>query len=166
LAASDAGESREASVQAGDAWETALEAFVAELIPTDDEPGAAEAGTAAAVLQALAALPEQEAVLADGCRALDRASQARCQQPFAALPDAERQALMAQLARGIPPAGWTAGDPRPERFWATVRGLAVSHFYGSPLGHALFGFPGPAVDRGGYRHTIVDPDPLRRGHEP
>ena len=34
-------------------------------------------------------------------------------------------------------------------------------FYGSPLGHEVIGFPGPVVDRGGYRHTIVDPDPAR-----
>src|SRR5919199_3287987 len=122
-------------------WAAALEAFVAELIPTDDTPGAAEAGTTAAVRQALDALPQQAALVAAGCRALDRASVAQHGQPFAALPGPERRALMARLARGTPPAGWTAGDPRPEVFWATVRGLAVGLFYGSPLGHAVCGFP-------------------------
>ena len=70
---------------------------------------------------------------------------------------------MALLARGSPPPGWTTADPPPETFWATLRGLAVGLFYGGPLGRQLTGFPGPCVDRGGYAHTIVEPDPLRGG---
>jgi hypothetical protein len=119
---------------------------------------------AAAIVRALAAVPEQAAWVAAGCGALDRASRAQHGQPFAALPSAARHALMTQLARGSPPSGWTAADPRPEQWWAAVRGLAVAQFYGSPAGRALTGFPGPAVDRGGYRHTLVEPDPLR--HQP
>jgi hypothetical protein len=145
-------------------WHATLAALVAETVPADDDPSAAEAGIAAAVVRVLAAVPEQAAWVAAGCGALDRASRAQHGQPFAALPSAARHALMTQLARGSPPAGWTAADPRPEQWWGAVRGLAVAQFYGSPAGHALTGFPGPAVDRGGYRHTLVEPDPLR--HQP
>ncbi|HEY7060733.1 MAG TPA: gluconate 2-dehydrogenase subunit 3 family protein [Chloroflexota bacterium] len=139
----------------------ALDAFVEELLPTDDAPGAAEAGTAAAVRAALAAQPPLAALAEAGFRALDRAGERLGGKPFAALAPAQRQALMALLARGSPPPGWTAADPPPERFWAAVRGLAVALFYGSPLGHQLCGFPGASVDAGGHAHTIVEPDPLR-----
>jgi hypothetical protein len=147
----------EATVAARDA----LEAFVEELIPTGETPGAAEAGTAAAVRAALAERPALAALVEQGLRALDRASERRGGQPFAALAPAQRHELMALLARGSPPPGWTAADPAPEMFWAALRGLAVGLFYGGPLGHALAGFPGPCVDSGGYAHTIVEPDPLR-----
>jgi len=39
-------------------------------------------------------------------------------------------------------------------------------FYGSPVGHEVIGFPGPVVDRGGYRRTLVERDPLRGEAEP
>jgi hypothetical protein len=139
----------------------ALDALVEELIPTDDAPGAAEAGTAASVRQALAAQPATAALVEQGLRALERSSQVLADRPFAALEPARRQHLMRLLARGTPPPGWTAADPPPEAFWSTVRGLAMALFYGSPLGHQLVGFPGPVVDRGGYRHTLVERDPLR-----
>src|SRR5215218_2649637 len=50
----------------------ALEAFVAELIPSDDLPGAAEAGTAASVRAVLAAQPPLAALAVAGFEALDR----------------------------------------------------------------------------------------------
>jgi hypothetical protein len=143
----------------------ALDAFVEELIPTDDLPGAAEAGTAESVRQALAERPAVAALSEAGFRALERASQQMAGLAFAALPSEQRQHLMRLLARGSPPPGWTAADPPPEVFWSTVRGLALALFYGGPVGRQVTGFPGPVVDRGGYRHTIVEPDPLRAGTE-
>ncbi|HLH25237.1 MAG TPA: gluconate 2-dehydrogenase subunit 3 family protein [Chloroflexota bacterium] len=138
-----------------------LAVFVEALVPTDDTPGAAEARTAAAVRAALAERPPLAALVEQGLRALDRAGERLGGQPFAALAPTQRHALMTLLARGSPPPGWTAADPPPEVFWATLRGLAVGLFYGSPLGHQLCGFPGPCVDSGGYAHTIVEPDPRR-----
>src|SRR5215211_5357903 len=135
----------------------ALEAFVAELIPSDDLPGAAEAGTAASVRAVLAARPPLAALAVAGFEALDRAAERHAGRPFAALPTAERQQLMALLARGSAPPGWTAADPRPELFWAALRGLALALFYRSAAGRQVTGFPGPVVDRGGFRHTIVEP---------
>ena len=63
----------------------ALDALVEELIPTDDTPGASEAGTAASVRQALAAQPAMAALVEQGLRALERASQQLADRPFAAL---------------------------------------------------------------------------------
>jgi Gluconate 2-dehydrogenase subunit 3 len=141
----------------------ALDVFVEDLIPSGDTPGAAEAGTAAAMRAALAERPPLAALVEQGLRALDRAGERLGGQPFAALPPAQRHELMALLARGSPPPGWTTADPPPEAFWATLRGLAVGLFYGGPLGHQVSGFPGACVDGGGYAHTIVEPDPLRGG---
>lgn len=143
-----------------------LEAFVAEIIPTDEDPGAAEAGTAAQVAAALRDAPRLAAVVVPGLRALDRASRAAHGTPFAGLDAAARQALLVQLARGTAPAGWTVADPAPASFWAVARNLAAACFFGSPTGAALCRFPGPVVDRGGYRHTLVEPDPLARGGTP
>lgn len=137
----------------------ALAAFVCEMIPSDDLPGAREAGTADGVRAVLAAQPALALLAERGFAALDRAAERLGGQPFAALPPLERQRLLAALARGSQPAGWTAADPRPELFWTTLRGLAIALFYGSPAGRQVTGFPGPVVDRGGYRHNIVDPTP-------
>lgn len=142
----------------------ALDAFVEELIPSDDTPGAAEAQTAAAVRRVLARQPALAQLAEQGLRALDRASARLAGQSFATLVPAQRQQLLALLARGSPPPGWSSADPPPEVFWTMLRGLALALFYGSPLGHQITGFPGPAVDRGGYRHTLVEPDPLRDGN--
>ena len=138
-----------------------LAVFVEDLLPPDDGPGAAEAGTAAGVRAALAERPALAALAEQGLRALDRASERLGGQPFAGLTPAQRHELMARLARGSPPPGWTAADPPPEVFWATVRGLAAALFYGGPLGRQATGFPGASVNAGGYGHTIVEPDPLR-----
>jgi hypothetical protein len=141
------------------AWSHVLEAVVVELIPTDDTPGAAEAQTAVALQQLLLEDGELAALIVGGLVALERASHARWGCAFAALASPERHELLRAVSRGVRPTGWTCADPRPEVFWATLRGLAVSYFYGSPLGWQLAGCPGPVVDRGGYRHTLVEPIP-------
>jgi hypothetical protein len=142
-----------------------LTAFVEDVIPSGEGSGAAEAGTAAAVRAALAERPAVAALAEAGLRALDRASERLGGQPFAALPAEQRHELLALLARGIPPPGWGTGDPPPEVFWATLRGLAVGSYYGGPQGRAATGFPGACVDCGGYTHTIVEADPLRHEAE-
>jgi len=120
----------------------ALAALVQELIPTDDLPGAAEAGTAEAVLA------HADELVLRGLAALDRIG-------FAQLPPEDRHQVLESLASGAAPAGWTADDPPPAQLWPAVRALALAQFYGSEQGRRVTGFPGPSVDRGGYRHTIV-----------
>jgi len=121
----------------------ALAALVQELIPTDDLPGAAEAGTAEAVLA------HADELVLRGVAALDRMG-------FAQLASAQRRQVLEQLANGAPPPGWAADDPPPAQFWPAVRALALAQFYGSEQGRRVTGFPGPSVDRGGYRHNIVE----------
>src|SRR5215210_105763 len=112
----------------------ALAVFVEELIPSDDLPGAAEAETGTALRRWLEQRPALAGLVEQGMQAVERASQQLTGQGFAALPSVQRQHLMAMLARGSPPPGWTAADPRPEVFWSTVRSLAMALFYSGPFG--------------------------------
>jgi Gluconate 2-dehydrogenase subunit 3 len=80
--------------------------------------------------------------------------------PFASASTEDRQALLQVLAEGRELPGWEPGGPLVGPFWNVARGLIVRVFYGSPAGWAEVDFPGPSVDRGGYGHTIVRPNPL------
>ena len=133
--------------------EETVRALVEELIPSDDTPGAREAGTADEVLGEIEVSP----TLTEGIAALERASFAAYGIGFAAASGELRRALMDQLARGQQPAGWSG--PPVATFWMAMRNLTMSLFYGSELSRAVTGFPGPSVDRGGYRQTIVEPEP-------
>lgn len=143
-----------------DDWLATLDALVGDILPLGPEGARALAHTRQAV-RASAAGPELAPLVQAGCRALDAAALQSSGQRFAVASDAARHALLVQLARGSPPAGWDREAPNPTVFWTTVRVLAAGHCYGSPLGWTLCGFPGPALDRGGYAHTVVESDPLR-----
>jgi hypothetical protein len=134
--------------QMAEPWFAALDAFAREMIPSDDLPGAAEAGTAEAVAAVLRASPGQQVAIA-GLEALTRLG-------FVKMPSPERQEMMTLLARGTPPGGWLPTDPPPATFWRAIRGLTVALFYGSEYGRQVTGFPGPSVDKGGWKHTIIE----------
>src|SRR5438094_567953 len=102
----------------------ALAALVEEIIPTDDLPGAAEAGTAEAVLA------HADELILRGVAALERIG-------FAQLAPAQRHRLLEHLAGGAPPPGWTADDPPPSQFWPAIRALTLAQFYGSELGRQV-----------------------------
>lgn len=102
---------------------------------------------------ALDAAPHLKAGLA----ALNQASLAAFQIGFSEASSAQRCEMMAQLARGEQPEGWIG--PPAAQLWIMLRHLGLSLFYGSELSRQVTGFPGPSVDQGGYRHTIVEPDP-------
>jgi Gluconate 2-dehydrogenase subunit 3 len=137
-----------------------LDAFVDTMIPRDETPGALDAGVADAVLATVQSQPEVARLLETGLEALERASHVHCGRPFASASTEDRQALLQVLVEGREPPGWRPGGPLVGPFWNVARGLIVRLFYGSPAGWAEVGFPGPSVDRGGYRHTIVRPNPL------
>ena len=137
-----------------------LDAFVDSVIPRDETPGALDAGVADAVLATIQSQPEVARLLETGLEALERASRAHCGRLFASASTEDRQALLRALAEGREPPGWGPEGPPVGPFWNVARGLVVRLFYGSPAGWAEVGFPGPSVDRGGYRHTIVRPNPL------
>lgn len=141
----------------------ALTALVDEIIPRDEAPGAVDAGVVGTLLDLLETQPPVAELIRDGLEALDRVSHARFGKPFADAPTPDRQALLQLLAEGTAPPGWQPTDPAPARFWTTIRSLVVGLFYNSPEGRRDVGFPGPSVDRGGYRHTIVRHNPLETG---
>ncbi len=67
-----------------------------------------------------------------------------------ALPETLRDALM-----GVSFA--TIGHLLEEGFVdPAIRGLVVTHFYAGDFGRQVTGFPGPSVDRGGWRAAIVE----------
>lgn len=137
-----------------------LDAFVDTVIPRDETPGALDAGVADAVLATVQSQPEVARLLETGLDALERASRAQYGRPFASASTEDRQALLQVLGEGREPPGWGSEGPLVGPFWNVARGLIVRLFYGSPVGWAEVGFPGPSVDRGGYRYTIVRPNPL------
>jgi len=130
-------------------WFRTLEALACEIVPSDDLPGAREAGTADAAAAALRSRSAQDPITR-GLEALQRLG-------FADLASANRQAAIEKLTRGTPPDGWRSGDPPPEQFWPAIRGLIVALFYGSAAGRQVTGFPGPSVERGGWAHRIEEP---------
>ncbi|HLG72890.1 MAG TPA: gluconate 2-dehydrogenase subunit 3 family protein [Chloroflexota bacterium] len=132
-------------------WFVHLEAFAEEMIPSDDLPGAREAGTAEAAANVLRTAPGQEQTIR-GLEALHRLG-------FADMPPAQRLQTMEQLAKGAPPPGWTAADPPAGKFWQALRALTVSLFYGSDTSRQVTGFPGPSLDSGGYVRNIVERQP-------
>ncbi len=137
-------------------WE-AVDAIVARIIPTDEDPGAREAGCVNFIDKALAhedaaALPLYQLSLGylDGhCRALfDR--------PFAKLALAQQDETLAALETGQVEA-WPAGPIRAEVFFATIRFHVIAGFTADPRhdgnrdfsGWKLLGYPGPRHHMGG-----------------
>lgn len=136
----------------------ALDAVAARILPSDEGPGAREAGCVSFVDKALAnedaeALPLYRVGLA----ALDDASRARHEKPFAELRPGEQDALLADCERGAV-RGWSGGAVEPGAFFETVRAHVLIGFLADPrhggnrdhAGWRLVGYPGPRHHRGGY----------------
>jgi len=168
-AARAAAASNEPAVLSAAQWR-ALDAMTARILPTDQQPGAREAGCASFIDKALAnedaaARPLYEAGLAG----LDAAGRAGHGQPFAALPAAAQDALLAALEAGTAP-GWPdAAGPSPV-FFETVRVHTLIGFlshpkYGGNRGFAgwrVAGYPGPRHHRGGYTpEQVAGAAPIR-----
>ncbi|QDX82682.1 hypothetical protein B9N43_16430 [Denitratisoma sp. DHT3] len=143
------------SLDAGE-WRC-VEAICAELIPTDHDPGATEAGCVNFIDKALAAedaaaLPLYRAALAD----IDKLCRQAHGQPFAELESAQRQRILAAMEQGAL-AGWGLAMVRPQDFFATIRFHALLGFIADPryggnqdyVGWKLMGFPGPLHQVGG-----------------
>ena len=137
-------------------WRT-VEAISARIIPTDDLPGAREAGCVNFIDKALVgedagAAPAYHAALAE----LDRICQERFGGAFADLTAAQQDALLTQLETGEIE-DWRAEDASPEAFFATVRIHTILGFVLDPrhggnrdyAGWRAMGFPGPVHHLGG-----------------
>lgn len=134
-----------------------VEAITARILPTDDTPGALEAGCVNFIDKALAgvdagALPAYRAALAE----LDRRCQARFESDFASLPAESQDRVLSELETATIE-GWAAEDAAPDAFFATVRMHTIMGFVLDPrhggnrdyAGWKTVGFPGPVHHLGG-----------------
>lgn len=136
---------------------TEVEAMTGRILPTDETPGAIEAGCVRFIDRALAnedahALPLYRQALA----ALETLCQARRAQPFSAWTPKQQDALLHELEAGAVE-GWEASEADPAAFFATLRmhtllGFVLDPSYGGNqdyIGWKTMGFPGPVHHLGG-----------------
>jgi gluconate 2-dehydrogenase gamma chain len=135
-----------------------VEAITARILPSDDTPGAREAGCVNFIDKALA--HEDSALRStyeQGAAGLEAVAHARFQRPFVELIAVEQDALLTTLQDGAADA-WPAQQVTQQEFFDTVRMHTVLGFLSDPAhggnrdytGWKLTGYPGPAHHRGGY----------------
>jgi gluconate 2-dehydrogenase gamma chain len=138
-------------------WKT-VEAITARIIPTDDEPGAVEAGCVNFVDKALAHEDaKMKPLYVAGLAGIDAVATARAGKPFVALAPAEQDEVLAALESGTAK-GWPhATVPSPQFFEAvrahTIIGFLADPKYGGNRGHTgwkVVGYPGGGHHLGGY----------------
>lgn len=135
----------------------AVEAITTRILPTDDTPGAREAGCVNFIDKALAAedaeaLPLYRRALA----ALDGLCRRRFDGGFASLDGAAQDAVLRELESGSVK-GWKADDADPAAFFATVRLHTILGFVSDPrhggnrdyVGWRTLGYPGSVHHLGG-----------------
>ena len=137
-------------------WEL-VEAITGRIIPTDEEPGAVEAGCVNFIDKALA---YEEAGQRDlyhlSLRAIDDAALARFEDRFTALTAGQQDELLAAVESGQLP-GWPSRTSSQTFFQVvcthTVIGFLADPSYGGNRDYAgwrLIGYPGPRHEFGGY----------------
>ena len=130
-------------------WQT-VEAITARIIPTDEDPGAMEAGCVNFIDKALA--NEDEALRAQyeaGVLGIDTVSQTRFKKSFVDLNVDEQDTVLASLESGVA-TGWPTGPVGSEQFFSTVRNHTVFGFLADPkyggnrayAGWRVLGYPG------------------------
>lgn len=137
---------------------TLVEAISARIIPSDDEPGAVEAGVVNFIDKALANEDKALApVYAAGLPGVDAVAQRRFQKSFVALAPADQDVVLAALESGDA-AGWPTIPVPAKDFFAAVRAHTVFGFLCDPsyggnrdyAGWKVVGYPGRQHHRGGY----------------
>jgi gluconate 2-dehydrogenase gamma chain len=135
-----------------------VEAVSARIIPTDDEPGAVEAGVVNFVDKALA--NEDKAlvpVYKAGLAGVDAVATKRFGKPFVELAAAEQDTVLGAIESGNPD-GWPKGAVGAADFFVAVRAHTVFGFLCDPsyggnrdyVGWKVVGYPGRQHHRGGY----------------
>lgn len=156
LAAKAASQSQEPSAFSITEWK-AVDAIAARILPTDEDPGAREAGCVNFIDKALAnedamILPLYQMSLA----ALEDHCQAAFKNSFAELSQEKQDEVLTQVEGGSIP-GWPQGPIRSEAFFATIRFHTLVGFVANPsyggnqdyVGWKVMGFPGPRHHMGG-----------------
>ena len=140
-----------------DQWRT-VEALVARIIPTDDAPGATEAGCVHFIDKALA---HEDAALREayvgGLARLAGVTRRRFDKRFVELSPEQRDAVLMSLEDGVAE-GWPSDGIRSQDFFEMVRAHAVYGFLADPryggnrdyVGWRFVGYPGPRHHTGGY----------------
>jgi gluconate 2-dehydrogenase gamma chain len=138
-------------------WRT-VEAISARIIPTDEEPGAVEAGCVNFVDKALAREDSQALVLYRlGLVGLDVVAGRSFGKPFVELAPGQQDEVLGALESGRAE-GWPPGPVAAPVFFETLRAHTIVGFladpkYGGNRGYAgwrVVRYPGPRHHRGGY----------------
>jgi gluconate 2-dehydrogenase gamma chain len=151
-----------------DQWKL-VEAITARIIPTDDEPGAVEAGVVNFIDKALANEEKSLApVYTAGLAGVDAVAKKRFQKPFTALAAAEQDEVLTALESGKAD-GWPKGAVKAADFFAVLRAHTVYGFLCDPAyggnrdyaGWKVVGYPGRQHHRGGYtKDQMLGKEPL------
>ena len=144
-------------VLSAEQWKT-VEAMTARIIPTDDDPGALEAGCVNFIDKALAhedsnLQPKYEV----GLRGLTDVAKLRFRKDFVELGPKQQDEILASLEDGTADR-WPEGGVSSEQFFETVRvhtiyGFLADPKYGGNRNYScwkLVGYPGPRHHLGGY----------------
>lgn len=155
-------------VLTADQWKL-VEAIAARIIPTDDEPGATEAGVVNFVDKALA--NEDKALLPvykAGLAGVDAVAQRRFRSAFVALTPTEQDDVLLGLESGKAD-GWPKGTIGASDFFAAVRAHTIFGFLCDPayggnrdyVGWKVVGYPGRQHHRGGYtKDQMLGTEPI------
>jgi gluconate 2-dehydrogenase gamma chain len=146
-----------------------VEAITARIIPTDDEPGAVEAGIVNFVDKALANEDKALApVYTSGLVGVEAVAKRRFAKPFVELGAAEQDEILAALDGGKA-AGWPKGPVGSAAFFAAVCAHSVFGFLCDPVyggnrdyaGWKVVGYPGRQHHRGGYtKEQMLGKEPI------
>jgi gluconate 2-dehydrogenase gamma chain len=138
-------------------WAT-VEALTAQIIPTDQYPGAKEAGVVNYIDIALAtAYSEQQATYVQGIKGVDQSAEAMFgKDRFIDLTAQQQIALMEAMEADEAPGEIWAELPASSFFFDCLLTHTFEGFYADPsyggnkdyVGWALVGFPGPSQPRG------------------
>jgi gluconate 2-dehydrogenase gamma chain len=151
-----------------DDWKL-VELIAARIIPTDDEPGATEAGVVNFIDKALANEDKALApVYAAGLAGVDAVAKKRFQKIFGALAPAEQDEILAALEGGKAD-GWPKGAVGQKDFFTAIRAHTVFGFLCDPsyggnrdyAGWKVVGYPGRQHHRGGYtKDQMLGKEPI------
>lgn len=146
-----------------------VEAIAARVIPTDDEPGATEAGVVNFIDKALANEDKALApVYATGLPGVAAVAKKRFLKTFVALTPAEQDEILAALETGKA-GGWPKGAVGAADFFMAIRAHTVFGFLCDPsyggnrdyAGWKVVGYPGRQHHRGGYtKDQMLGKEPI------
>jgi hypothetical protein len=115
---------------------SALTPYLDTLIPEDGMPSASQLGVDQALIALVRRQQRYARLVGLGCLWLDEQARARGAENFAALPEAEREALVARAEQ-------SPVSSLPRVFFTFTQRQAFTHYYAQPAAWAGLGFAGP-----------------------